>query len=205
MQAFHDAGWTGWFSFLAFYAVACLFFVPGSIMAFGAGALYGFWGGLLLALLGNGLSAILSLLITRYLLHDWSSRFFSRNPMMHALATAVQKDGWRIVCLCHLTPIMPFSVVNYAFGLTRIPAVEYLPATLLGGLPANGVYVYLGTIIGNLATLRNGLPHHPLVWCLQVIGLVATIILTVYLTRRATQVLKQRLPLQESATPSGPS
>jgi uncharacterized membrane protein YdjX (TVP38/TMEM64 family) len=197
MLAFQDAGWSGWLSFLFFYAVACLFFVPGSVLAFGAGAIYGFWGGILLALLGNGLSALLSLLITRYLLRDWSARFFARNPTMHDLGLAVQKDGWRIVCLSHLSPIMPFSLVNYAFGLTQIPVGEFLPATLLGGLPASCVYVYLGTMVGNLATIGNGLPHrHPLVWVLQGIGLVATTVLTIYLTRRATQALKHRLPHQ---------
>ena len=195
MLTMQGAGWSGWLGFLAFYALACLFFVPGSVLGFGAGAIYGFWGGILLVLIGNGLSALLSLLITRYLLRNWSIRFFARNPTMHDLGIAVQKDGWRIVCLSHLSPIMPFSLVNYAFGLTRIPAAEFLPATILGGFPASCVYVYLGTLVGNLAAIGTGALHRqPLVWFLQGIGLVATIILTVYLTRRATQSLKKRVP-----------
>jgi len=200
MQVIQATGWSGWFIFVAVYAVACLFFVPGSVLSFVAGGIYGFWGGLLLAIVGNGLSALLSLLITRYLLREWSEKFFARNPTINDLGIAVKNDGWRIVCLSHLSPLMPFSLVNYAFGLTRIPAAEFLPATLLGGLPASCVYVYLGTLVGSLAALGAMGPeapqHHWMIWLLQGIGLVATVLLTIYVTKRATQALKKRLPHQ---------
>ncbi len=198
MLIIQAAGWDGWLIFVTFYSVASLIFVPGSVLSFTAGAIYGFWGGLLLAVLGNGISATLSLLITRYLLRDWAARYFERNPTINDLSMAVKKDGWKIVCLTHLSPIMPFSLVNYAFGLTGIPAAEFLPATILGGLPASCVYVYLGTLAGNLATLSAPAqrPKEPIVWWLQGIGLVATIVLTIYLTHRATQVLKKKLPHQ---------
>ena len=200
MLAIQAAGESGWLVFVVVYAVACLFFVPGSVLSFGAGAIYGFWGGLLLAIVGNGLSALLSLLITRYLLRGWATRFFARNPTMNDLGIAVEQDGWRIVCLTHLSPIMPFSLVNYAFGLTRIPARKFLPATLLGGLPASCVYVYLGTLVGNLASMsamsEEAQRHHRMMWFLQGLGLMATIVLTVYITRRASQALNKRLPHQ---------
>ncbi len=201
MMAVQGTGWNGWLSFVALYSLACLFFIPGSVLSFGAGAIYGFWGGIALALVGNGLSAFLSLIVTRYLLRGWSTRYFARNPTMNDLSTAVEQDGWKIVSLTHLSPIMPFSLVNYAFGLTRIPAAEFIPATILGGFPASCVYVYLGTLVGNLATMGTDVPHHhPLVWILQGVGLVATIVLTVYLTRRATQALKKRIPHQQRRT-----
>jgi uncharacterized membrane protein YdjX (TVP38/TMEM64 family) len=195
MQEIQAAGWAGWFTYLLLYALACLLFVPGSLMSIGAGAIYGFWGGMTLALLGNGLSALLSLLITRYLLREWAARFFARHPTMEDLGNAVQEDGWRIVCLTHLSPIMPFSLVNYAFGLTKISATEFLLATILGGLPASSIYVYLGTLAGNFATLSSDLSQHrPLIWFLRILGLVATIILTVYIARRANQALQKKLP-----------
>lgn len=197
MQEIQAAGWAGWFTYLIIYSFACLLFVPGSVMSFGAGAIYGFWGGLALALLGNGLSALLSLLITRYLLRDWAARYFARHPTMEDLGAAVQEDGWRIVCLTHLSPIMPFSLVNYAFGLTKISPTEFLLATILGGIPAGSIYVYLGTLAGNFATLHTDMSQHrPLIWFLRILGLTATIVLTVYLARRANQVLKKKLPHQ---------
>jgi uncharacterized membrane protein YdjX (TVP38/TMEM64 family) len=220
MQEIQAAGWAGWVSYLLLYAFACLLFIPGSVMAFGAGAIYGFWGGLALALMGNGLSALLSLLITRYLLRDWSARFFARHPTMDDLGAAVQQDGWRIVCLTHLSPIMPFSLINYAFGLTKISASEFLLATILGGIPAGSIYVYLGTLACNFAVVgTDANQHRPLIWFLRILGLTATIVLTVYIARRANQALKRKLPHQgedhwirrrkkrrvSEPTPSGPS
>lgn len=199
LHVVHSTGWIGWLLFAGFYAVACLFFVPGSIMTFVAGGIYGFWGGLALALVGNGAGAALSLVITRYLLHGWAARYFARYPVLDSLETAVREDGWKIVCLAHLSPIMPFTLVNYVIGLTRIPARQFIPATILGGLPASCVYVYLGTLVGNLAALGPEMrEHRPLEWFLQGIGLTATVLLTVYLTRRATQALKRRIPHPEN-------
>jgi len=195
IQTIQTLGWSGWLVFLLLYAIACLLFIPGSVMSLGAGAIYGFWGGLVLALLGNGLSAVLSLLITRYFLRSWATRFFDRHPTMQDLGNAVQEDGWRIVCLTHLSPIMPFSLVNYAFGLTKISATEFLLATILGGIPASCVYVYLGTLAGNIAAPDADLnSHHPLIWCLRILGLLATVVLTIYIARRANQALQKRLP-----------
>jgi uncharacterized membrane protein YdjX (TVP38/TMEM64 family) len=195
MQEIQAAGWAGWLTYLLLYSLACLFFVPGSLMSIGAGAIYGFWGGLTLALLGNGLSALLSLLITRYLLQNWAARYFARHPTMEDLGNAVQEDGWKIVCLTHLSPIMPFSLVNYAFGLTKISATEFLLATILGGVPASIIYVYLGTLAGSFGELSTDLhQHRMLIWFLRILGLTATIVLTIYIARRANQALKRKLP-----------
>ncbi len=195
MHTIQAAGWTGWLLFVGFYAVVSLSFVPGSILSFSAGALYGFWIGLALALLGNGLSASLSLLITRYLLREWAARYFARHPVMENLGDAVQEDGWKIVLLTHMSPIMPFSLINYAFGLTKIPLLEFLLATSLGAVPTTCLYVYLGALAGNLAVASPDLnQHRPLIWVLRCVGLVATIIVTIYIARRANQALKKRIP-----------
>jgi len=197
MHAIHATGWTGWFIFIGLYAISTLFFVPGSILAFGGGAVYGFWGGLILAVLGNGTSALLSLLITRYLLRNWAERYFAKHPAMGDLEVAVRSDGWKIVCLTHLTPIMPFSLVNYGFGLTRIPVIEFLLATMLGSIPGTCVYVYLGTVVGSLAELNFDLHHHQhhrIEWFLQGVGLTSTIFLAVYIAWRANQAVRKRIP-----------
>src|ERR1700722_8971479 len=129
METIQSAGWMGWLLFVGLYAISCLLFVPGSILTLAAGTVYGFWNGILLVLIGNGVSALLSLWLTRYVLRDRATTYFSRSPKMRALQAAVEKGGWKIVCLSHLSPLMPFSLINYAYGLTNIPAVEFLLAT----------------------------------------------------------------------------
>jgi uncharacterized membrane protein YdjX (TVP38/TMEM64 family) len=193
MADIQAAGWLGWLWFIGLYAASCLVFLPGSILTLGGGAIYGFWIGVFLVLAGNGLGAVIGLLITRYLFRDWAKKFFARNPKMKALQTAVEKEGWKIVCLTHLSPVMPFSLINYAYGLTNISIIEFLLATEVGSIPSTCIYVYLGTFLGNLAKVRSELHHHtPLQWTLQGLGLVATIAVTIYISRLATQTMKHR-------------
>ena len=160
LEALQGTGWIGWLLFIGIYAFSCLVFLPGSILTLGAGAIYGFWGGFFLVLAGNGLGALLSVLITRYLLRDWTAKRFTRYPKMRALQTAVEKEGWKIVCLTHLSPVMPFSVINYAYGLTNVSLWEFLLATEIASLPATCIYVYLGTFLGNLAKIGSEVRHH---------------------------------------------
>jgi uncharacterized membrane protein YdjX (TVP38/TMEM64 family) len=194
LQAIQHAGWVGWFLFIALYAAACLSFLPGSIFTLGAGAIYGWWGGVALVLAGNGLGSLLSLLMTRYFFRDWITRHLHKYPKAEAVAKAVEKDGWKIVLLTRLSPVMPFSLINYALGVTRISATRFFLATELGAVPSTCVYVYIGTLIGNLAKIGPDLRHHrPLEWIIQGVGLAFTIAVTVYVTRLSSRYLKQHV------------
>jgi uncharacterized membrane protein YdjX (TVP38/TMEM64 family) len=194
METIQSAGWMGWLLFVGLYAISCLLFVPGSILTLAAGTVYGFWNGILLVLIGNGVSALLSLWLTRYVLRDRATTYFSRSPKMRALQAAVEKGGWKIVCLSHLSPLMPFSLINYAYGLTNIPAVEFLLATEIGSIPSACIYVYMGTFLGNLAKIGSEIRHpSPLEWLFRGIGLLVTIAITAYISRTASQILKREM------------
>ena len=194
MEAIQAAGWLGWLLFIGLYAAACLLFVPGSILTLGAGAIYGFWGGTALVLIGNGLGSLLSLLVTRYLLREWAKKFFARNARMRAVEDAVAHDGWRIVLLTRLSPVMPYSLINYALGLTRLSAAKFILATEVGAIPSTCIYVYLGTLVGNLTKLGPDLHRHrPLEWTIQGIGLVLAVGVTIYVAVAASQSLKKRM------------
>jgi uncharacterized membrane protein YdjX (TVP38/TMEM64 family) len=194
MQQIQHAGWFGFLIFIGLYAAACLLFIPGSILTLGAGAIYGFWEGTVLVLAGNGLGALLSLIITRYLLRDWARKQFQRSEKLRAIEEAVAQDGWRIVLLSRLSPVMPYSLINYSLGLTRISAAKFFLATVVGAIPSTCVYVYFGTLIGNLTKIGPDLrSHRPLEWIVQGVGLVLTIGMTIYVTRVASQSLKKRL------------
>jgi uncharacterized membrane protein YdjX (TVP38/TMEM64 family) len=194
MQAIQAAGWTGYLMFIALYAACCVFFIPASFLTFAAGAVYGFWGGTLLVLAGNGLGSHFFLLITRYLFHGWAERYFARKKKLRAVSEAVQHDGWKIVFLTRLSPLMPYSVINYALGLTNLSAWRFLLATEVGSIPATAVYVYFGTLMGSLATIRTdmhsrGTTH----WVFQGVGLAITIAVTVGVTHLASRSLQKRM------------
>lgn len=194
MRAIHDAGPVGWLLFVGLFAFCCLFFIPGSILTIAAGAVYGFWGGVLLVLIGNGVGSLGCLLVTRFFLRDWMRRWVQRNPKAQAVESAVAEDDLRLVFLTRLSPVMPFSLINYSLGLTKISAWRFLLATELGAVPATCVYVYFGSLIGSLAQIGPEMrEHRPIVWALQGIGLALAIGVTVYVTHVAKAKLDESL------------
>ncbi|HEX4140845.1 MAG TPA: TVP38/TMEM64 family protein [Candidatus Methylacidiphilales bacterium] len=194
MRFIHDSGPWGWALFIGLYALCCLLFVPGSILTIAGGAVYGFFGGAALVLAGNGLGSVLCLLVTRFFLRDWMARKIAANPRLRAIEKAMKSHDWKLVFLTRLSPVMPFSLINYSLGVTSISAWRFLGATELGAVPATLVYVYIGTLIGNLARLGPEIrQHRPIEYLLQGAGLVVAIAVTVYVTRLAARALKPHL------------
>jgi uncharacterized membrane protein YdjX (TVP38/TMEM64 family) len=194
MQVIQSAGWMGWLMFIGLYAACCVFFIPASVLTIAAGAVYGMWGGSALVLTGNALGSLVCLLLTRYFFRDWAKHQISRHEKLKAVEEAVQEDGWKMVFLTRLSPLMPFSLINYALGLTKLSAWRFLLATEVGSVPATIVYVYLGTLMGNLAKVRTDLHGHQTIrWEFQGAGLVITIAITIYITHLASQALKKRM------------
>jgi uncharacterized membrane protein YdjX (TVP38/TMEM64 family) len=194
MRVIQEAGPLGWLLFIGLYALCCLLFIPGSVLTLAAGAVYGFWGGSALVLAGNGVGSVLSLLVTRYFLRDWMARRIAGNSRLQALEKAVAHDDWKLVLLTRLSPIMPFSLINYSLGLTKISAWRFLLATEIGAVPATLIYVYIGTLTGSLARIGPDLrQHRSIEWIFQGVGLLLAIGVTVYVTRLASRALHRRL------------
>lgn len=194
MQQIQSAGWMGWILFIGLYALCCLFFIPASVLTFAAGAVWGFWGGTALVLAGNGLGSILCLLLTRYFFRAAATRILKRHEKWKAVVKAVQEDGWKIVFWTRLSPVMPFSLINYSLGLTKISAWRFLLATELGSVPAIAAYVYFGTLAGNLAKLKSDVSHHGVFyWTMQAVGVALAIGVTVYVTLLARKTLKGQI------------
>lgn len=197
MHVVQNAGPWGWALFIGLYALCCLLFIPGSILTVSAGAIYGFWFGSALVLIGNGLGSVMSLLITRFLLREWVQKKINKHPKLKAIEKAVANDDWRLVFLTRLSPIMPFSLINYSLGLTRIPAWRFLLALELGAVPATLVYVYIGTLMGSLAQIGPDLKaHRPIEWIFQGAGILIAVGVTIYVTRLATNAINQRMRTQ---------
>jgi uncharacterized membrane protein YdjX (TVP38/TMEM64 family) len=194
MRFIQESGVWGWVLFIGLYALCCLLFVPGSILTIAAGTVYGFFGGALLVLTGNGVGSLLCLLVTRFFLRDWIARRIAENPKFQAMEKAVKNNDWKLVFLTRLSPVMPFSLINYSLGLTGISTWRFLSATELGAVPATLVYVYIGTMIGNLARIGPEIrEHRPLEYVVQGVGLVIAIGVTIYVTVLATRALKPQL------------
>lgn len=200
-----QAGWMGWLWFIVLYTLTCVFFLPGSILTVGAGAAYGFWGGTLLVSVSSVAGAVVNFLTSRYLIRGWLTRKFAQNQKFHALDHAVAKDGWSIILLSRISPILPHSVVSYACGLTKISFLKFSLASWLGFIPISAAYAYAGSLVGKVARAKAGIPHGTESWIFYGLGLVVTIVVTVLSTQLASRAMKQRLHPEnppESAMPS---
>ncbi len=175
--------------FVLIYVVATVLLVPGSALTLGAGAVFGVVRGTLIVSLASTLAATAAFLVGRYLARDAIARKIERNEKFAAIDKAVADEGWKIVLLTRLSPVFPFSLLNYAFGLTRVRLSHYVLASWIGMLPGTVMYVYLGSLAQIGAGERMRTPGE---WVLYGVGLLATVVITVFVTRLARNALEQR-------------
>ncbi len=187
-------GAAGALVFIATYIVATVLFLPGMILTLGAGFLYGVGVGVVVVSAGSTLGATLAFLIGRYLARGWVMAKVSGNEKFEALDGAIGREGWKIVGLVRLSPIFPFNLLNYALGLTKVPLKHFVLASWIGMLPGTVMYVYIGSIAANLAALGAGREARTAgEWALYGLGLLATVAVTVFVTRIARRALREKV------------
>ncbi|MCH6570488.1 MAG: TVP38/TMEM64 family protein [Acidobacteria bacterium] len=190
-----DLGPWGPVFFIVFYILATVLFLPGLIPTMAAGVLFGVIRGTLLVSISSISGATLAFLIGRYLAREWVAAMIRGNQKFEAIDAAVAEEGWKIVGLTRLSPVFPFNLLNYAFGLTQVSLKDYFLASWIGMLPGTVMYVYIGSLAGDLASLGSGeRSRTPAEWALYGVGLMATVVLTLYLTRIAQKALKRTVP-----------
>jgi len=191
-----QSGWVGWIAFVAIYTITCVLFLPGSVLTVGAGAIYGFWGGTLLVSISNLVGALVNFLTSRYLLRGWLQRRFAHNKRFHALDDAIASDGWRIVLLSRISPVVPHSIVSYACGLTKLSFTKFALASWIGFVPISAAYSYAGAFLGKFARARAGRPHGEEsweTWAFYCVGLVVTVVVTVWSARIAARAMRGKV------------
>jgi len=173
-------GPAGVIAFVLIYILACVLMLPGSVLTLGAGAVFGVVKGSVIVSMASTLGATAAFLVGRYLARDRVARRIEGNERFRAIDEAVGREGWKIVGLTRLSPVFPFNLLNYAYGITKVSLRDYFLASWIGMLPGTVMYVYLGSLAGSLATLgRQGAGRTPAQWALYGLGLLATVTVTV--------------------------
>jgi uncharacterized membrane protein YdjX (TVP38/TMEM64 family) len=174
------------------YTVAVLLFVPGSVLTIGAGLVFGLLWGTVIVSIASTVAAALAFLIARYLARDRVEALARRNEKFRAIDQAIREKGWRVVALLRLSPLVPFSVSNYLYGLTPVSFGPYVLASWIAMLPATVLYVWIGAAGKAAADAGGGQGKSPLEWALLGAGLVATAVVTIMITRAARRQLAAR-------------
>jgi len=191
------------FVFAGIYALAVVLLVPGSALTLAAGALFGPVWGLVAASLGSTMGASAAFLIARVAGRDRFAQMFERHPRFRAVDRAISEGGWKVVAMLRLTPVVPFSISNYMFGLTAIRFVPYVLASWLFMLPGAFMYVYFGHVgrAGLAAASGADAASGALTWTTRLVALAATIAVIVYVTNRARRALEQQTSLSAADPP----
>ncbi len=174
--------------FILVYAAAVVFMVPASILTGGAGTVFGLVQGSILVSIASTLGASLSFLIGRYVARDRIEKLIDKNPKFKTVKESVENEGWKIVALTRLSPVFPFTFLNYAYGVTRVKFSHYVLASWISMMPGTVMFVY----IGSLARLGAEPPGTAQI-ILRIVGLLATIAITVYITKIARKALQEKI------------
>ncbi len=178
--------------FIVGYAVAVVAFVPGSVLTLAAGAIFGLAKGTLVVLAGATLGSTAAFVLSRTVARDAVARRVEGDRRFAAIDRAIEAQGRRIVFLLRLSPVFPFTLLNYALGLTRVRLVDYVVASV-GMLPGTLLYVYSGKVAGELAALAGsaGVQRGAGYYAVVAVGFAATAFVTIFVTRLARRALRE--------------
>jgi uncharacterized membrane protein YdjX (TVP38/TMEM64 family) len=179
-----SAGPMGYVLYALGYGLIGLVF-PGSVLTIGAGAIFGIVGGTIVVLAGATLTATIAFILARTVLRRRIERITAKNAKFKAVDQAIAREGIKIVVLVRLAAVFPFTIVNYAFGLTGIRFGPYVAATAIGILPGTIAFVYLGAAAASVAT-RN---HTKLI--VTIAGLVIAFAVSIFVARVAHKAIQR--------------
>jgi uncharacterized membrane protein YdjX (TVP38/TMEM64 family) len=171
--------------FISLYVAAVVAALPGSAISIAAGALFGAVLGVIVVSIASTIGATLAFLISRYFARDAVARWLSNKEKFRRLDKLTEDHGAVIVALTRLVPLFPFNLLNYGFGLTRVPLWTYFFWSWLCMLPGTVLYV------GGSAAVAAGVSRERIPWAL-LLALVLTAIILVFLVRRARKKLQEK-------------
>jgi uncharacterized membrane protein YdjX (TVP38/TMEM64 family) len=176
--------------FVIIYILGCVLFLPGSLLTIGAGFIFGLVVGTITVSIGSTLGAGAAFLLARTVLRKWINEKLASMPRFGALDEAVGREGFKVVSLTRLSPLFPFNLLNFMFGITKVSFRDYLLASWIGMLPGAVLYVYIGTAAHSITSIAAGKKETSAAE--QVffgVGLVATALVVALLVRLARKSL----------------
>ena len=199
LSSFNDwvgqMGTVGILVFIVVYALATVLLAPGSILTIGAGFAFGLWKGFLAAWTGATLGASLAFLVARFVARDKIESIAKRNEKFRKIDNAIGKQGAKLIFLLRLSPVIPFNLSNYFYGLTAVKFWPYVLASWVGMMPGTFLYVYIGAASKAAVAAATGgeaVKHGWQYWTFLGVGFVATVIVTIWVTKIARDALKSQ-------------
>eukprot|EP01023_Acetabularia_acetabulum_P003800 TRINITY_DN1157_c0_g2_i1.p2 TRINITY_DN1157_c0_g2~~TRINITY_DN1157_c0_g2_i1.p2 ORF type:complete len:342 (-),score=62.18 TRINITY_DN1157_c0_g2_i1:1730-2755(-) len=189
IHAVENWGIWGCLAYGIVYAGLEVLAVPAIPLTMTAGVIFGVIPGTMIVSLAGTIAATISFLIARYLARDRVMKFVGTNPKLAAIDKAIGKDGFRVVVLLRLSPLLPLAASNYFYGLTSVELVKYVCGSWLGMLPGTFAYVFAGRASRDV--FLEGGQGTGLVWWQIALGVGTTILALLYVGRVAKKALEK--------------
>jgi len=178
-------GWGMWapLVYISLWVVCSLFFLPVIPLNIIGGIVFGPVMGSVYTSLGATLGATASFLLGRYLLHSLISEWVVSNEKFRQINRGVKANGWKMLTITRLVPVLPFHLQNYIYGITEIRLTTYVFVSWVCMIPANAAYCFLGTtFIRRAEGIKQNLVY---------IGAAAAFfMLVLFLYRRYREIIK---------------
>lgn len=161
----------GFLYFGIFYTIAEILAIPAFPLTASAGYLFGLQGGTAIVLFSASIAASVSFIIGRTVLRSYVEGLLEKYPKFKAMDKAIGNEGFKLMLLLRLSPLFPFALSNYLYGVTSVRFVDYFWGTILGFLPGTMAYVYSGEV-GKALTLDSGNAQP---WYVYAVGLAVIV------------------------------
>ena len=178
--------------FMVGYLVATVAFVPGSFLTLSAGAVFGLVEGFVYVFVAASLGAVTAFLVSRHVARASIEQKLAGNRRFKAIDAAVGGEGLKIVLLLRLSPALPFNLLNYGLGLTKVRLRDYTIACL-GMIPGTMLYIYYGKLAGDVAQIATGgaVGRDAGYFAVLLLGLLASILVATLVARTARRALRE--------------
>ena len=178
--------------FAGLYIAATVAVLPASVLTIAAGVLYGPYWAALLVLVASLSGAAMAFGLARTWLRPWVLSRYGDGLAFRTIAERTETQGARLVFLLRLSPIVPFSILNYLLGLTHVTFRGYFFASAIGMVPGILLYTHIGASLASLSDLQTGSGlGNGMSGTVYWIGLGATLLVTIVLTRWSAQALRK--------------
>jgi len=177
--------------FIVAYAAAAMLLVPASLLTVAAGFLFGPVLGSAVVSVAATVGAAASFIVGRYLARPFIAEKLQTDPKFAAVDSAIAAQGAKIVLLLRLSPVFPYTLLNYALSLTAIPFAEYVGASWLGMLPGTVAYVAIGGAGKAAAEASSGVGVTPIQLAIYALGALGTLGATIVISRAASKALAE--------------
>lgn len=164
------------------YVCGTVVLAPSPLMSIAAGVAFGWWG-LPLAEVSAITGAMCSFLLSRYFFGETLEDWLLDRPVFSAAKKAVDTEGWQILLLLRLSPVVPFGLLNYLLGLSKTSITSFLTWTAIGILPGTAVDIYIGVAGANANNSAQ--------FAYFIVGLLATAFIVVLISIRARSYLRE--------------